>query len=150
MSRCCVSCIIVFIFRTSGKIIFFNKKWQVFDCCSTISRKISCSITFFVSLYNFIHFIRFYILLFNKSFPMFAFFFFFFFTDPFFSPCNDFIMQYFFVGSLFKRVNEIILIWCCTFLQYFSLPSKTNLEPLPWTLIVRSFEQRNSCKDFSS
>ena len=55
-----------------------------------------------------------------------------------------------FVRSLFKRVNEHLFIWCWTFSQNCSWLNKTHLEPLSWTLILWSFKERNSCKDFLS
>ena len=141
-NTCCVSCILVSIFRTFGKR-HFSIKINRFPTAVPLE----IILTGLLSLWVFI------ILYILPGFTSFSF------INRFqsssmalrlfqFSIHLLILLPIFFVKSLLNRVNELLFIWCWTFLQYCSLLNKTNFEPLSWTLIVWWFKERNSCKDF--
>ena len=132
-------------FQNYWEETFFNKNWQVFHCCSTATcDNNSCRITFFGSFYHPIHFTRFYLLRFNKSFPILSMAL----RLIHFSIHVLILSSNIFVGSPFKRVNGLLFIWYWNLILF--IVNKTNLEPLSWTLIVWSSKERGSCEYFRS
>ena len=88
---CCVSCILVSIFRTPGKR-HFSIKIDRFSTAVPLPQEIILTGLLSLWVYHSIHFTRFYILHFNKSFPVFVNGFT---TYPFFNPFINLILKCF-------------------------------------------------------